>query len=725
MILALSIACSIEPSEEYADLNGRIDSLEAALGGEGGLTGPSGADGPAGDDGVNGEAGAPGADGTCTCDDAAIVADALAQLQPLLDAAEARIDALEAASEGTQADVAAYAPVLDLLNYVTVDPAENAVVFSGANVFVQNGELATATNNALGNLIVGYDEDDGADFKLGSHNIVVGPSHSYSGIGSIVGGENNASMHNYGGLIGGSHNTVSGSWAAAVGSHDSFVSTSTAVVVGGSFNTVNGENAVVVGNAGLTAELVDEVIADGSGGVPPDYVDQAEFDALGAQVDSLVAAAATVAIFLGDALAAGSLDAAISEASAGVLARLDAAEDSIDGLLADLSIVEADVADLLDITSGWIGSGMTLDEIIVAVVEPLLEPFALDANLTEVEELMAYVDVNPALNAVRFVGANVFVQNGSVEEGSCFPSADDVVPPDVYCSDTTNGTGNLIVGYNEKGAGHSNDRDGSHNIVVGWGHEYRSFSGFVQGSDNQLAAARSAVLGGSGNVVGSPGSVIVGGSDNVTVVNALEDPKAANTVVVGGSDNTAGNNASVVLGGSGNRAAQALSAIVGGLSNATNFDFLGVAQSSGVVLGGRDNVVGFELGTVAGGTDNLVTGDGVTDPDGASVFGGTDNTAVGAYAVVSGGKSNIATSISASVFGGESNAAGGEDAGVYGGIDNVATFSNSAVFGGFTNKAQADSAVVVGGEGNEAKGNYSLVTGGLANMAAVSHEVVP
>ena len=58
----------------------------------------------------------------------------------------------------------------DLASYLSVNTGTNAVVFSGANVYVQNGSGGTSGINGLGNLIVGYDESNN-DLRGGSHNL--------------------------------------------------------------------------------------------------------------------------------------------------------------------------------------------------------------------------------------------------------------------------------------------------------------------------------------------------------------------------------------------------------------------------------------------------------------------------------------------------------------------------------------------------------------------------
>ncbi len=48
-----------------------------------------------------------------------------------------------------------------------------------------------------------------------------------------------------------------------------------------------------------------------------------------------------------------------------------------------------------------------------------------------------------------------------------------------------NGTGNIIIGYNE---GTSEERTGSHNLVIGTDHSFSSYGGIVAGTDNEIAA---------------------------------------------------------------------------------------------------------------------------------------------------------------------------------------------------------------------------------------------
>ena len=66
---------------------------------------------------------------------------------------------------------------------------------------------------------------------------------------------------------------------------------------------------------------------------------------------------------------------------------------------------------------------------------------------------------------VQFSAVNVQIVNGMASEA------------------TTNGEGNLIVGYNEKGG----VQTGSHNRELGGSNSYSSFGGLVGGTGNSIS----------------------------------------------------------------------------------------------------------------------------------------------------------------------------------------------------------------------------------------------
>ncbi len=215
---------------------------------------------------------------------------------------------------------------------------------------------------------------------------------------------------------------------------------------------------------------------------------------------------------------------------------------------------------------------------------------------------------DPGRPIVAFEGVNVRVGNGLGSTG------------------TTNGLGNLLIGYNEAripgdrdecsnpGYNDSTDclaaggtwgpvhRGGSHNLVVGEGHNYDRNGGLVAGFLNSIRANFATVSGGLYNTARAPYASVSGGVDNVA--------SASYASVSGGTANTASGTAASVSGGPSNTAS------------------------------------GF----------------------GASVSGGTDNTASSTAASVSGGLNNVASASYASVSGGRNRTASGSDDWVAGGL---------------------------------------------------------
>ena len=106
--------------------------------------------------------------------------------------------------------------------------------------------------------------------------------------------------------------------------------------------------------------------------------------------------------------------------------------------------------------------------------------------------------------AIRFSGVNVQVVNGT-------NSTDEDV----------NGLGNLIVGYQElrsndgvDGTVDTNDRRGSHNLVVGSENNYSIYAGQVVGRHNIISGHLSTVCGGQYNTAEGEKSTVSGGDRN-------------------------------------------------------------------------------------------------------------------------------------------------------------------------------------------------------------------
>ncbi len=75
-----------------------------------------------------------------------------------------------------------------------------------------------------------------------------------------------------------------------------------------------------------------------------------------------------------------------------------------------------------------------------------------------------------------------------------------------------NGKGNLIVGYNQISKEKNLvQRNGSHNFILGDGHEYTSYGGLVAGLSNEISGAYSSVIGGLRNEASGDYSTVNGG----------------------------------------------------------------------------------------------------------------------------------------------------------------------------------------------------------------------
>jgi hypothetical protein len=153
---------------------------------------------------------------------------------------------------------------------------------------------------------------------------------------------------------------------------------------------------------------------------------------------------------------------------------------------------------------------------------------------------------------------------------------------------TANGLGNVIVGYNEPRDDGDNERTGSHNVVVGLGHNFSKFGGLVVGRQNSISGAFTSVSGGFDNTAKGDSASVSGG-----IFNRANAPSAS---VSGGFDNLASGNAAVVSGGNGNTASGNTAAVSGGHGNTASGDTAAISGGeanmargfSAVVSGGRN-----------------------------------------------------------------------------------------------------------------------------------------
>ena len=151
---------------------------------------------------------------------------------------------------------------------------------------------------------------------------------------------------------------------------------------------------------------------------------------------------------------------------------------------------------------------------------------ALQSSSGGIEGLDNYLSVDEDNNTVLITGANLQVVSGAGGTGA-----------------TVNGTGNIIIGYDEDNQVGNADKSGSHNLVVGYGHTYSSFGGIVVGNNNRITGEYSSVSGGTYNTASGIASSVSGGESN----NAFESFSS----VLGGQGHIADEYGMTILGGDG------------------------------------------------------------------------------------------------------------------------------------------------------------------------------
>jgi hypothetical protein len=261
-------------------------------------------------------------------------------------------------------------------------------------------------------------------------------------------------------------------------------------------------------------------------------------------------------------------------------------------------------------------------------------------------DLDGVLSVDPSTLTARFSGVNVQIVNG------------------VGQTDSVNGLGNLIVGYDEDPLTGS-DKTGSHNLVVGREHSYSSYGGAVLAYRNSISGPYSNVTGGRDNVATGRMASVTGGYQNEA--RTIKQVDGAPTVSGGFrniADVSGGTAAPSVSGGTGNTASGGstggAASISGGLGNTAN--------SCGSVSGGQGNSAGRTDGgcpSILGGWGNVVRTLGT-----GAIVGGFQNTIVGGGSVPSGGapvvvggRNNTAGSFTPVILGGQDLSLSGEGPG--------------------------------------------------------------
>jgi hypothetical protein len=315
------------------------------------------------------------------------------------------------------------------------------------------------------------------------------------------------------------------------------------------------------------------------------------------------------------------------------------------------------------------------------------------------KNITKYLKINPLTNKVTFFGANIHIENGKEK------------------TNTSNGLGNLIIGYNE---GRTDNKPtlktGSHNVVLGSGQSYSSYGGLVTGSQNTISGPYASVSGGLGNEASGQFSSISGGTNNLAA--------GTNSSISAGEGNKSYGRVSGISGGFLNITGDSLDSKKG-LHSSISGGARGKATGAGAsISGGNENIASGPLhATICGGLGNIANG-----PDGSTVSGGVKNTVNGPGASISGGTNNVADGQHSHISGGSGNQAIGAGSAVVGGVFNKSLGKDSTILGGKNNRARGEASGILGGAGNTTgevsdtkKGLYATVCGGDSNFATGSY----
>lgn len=157
-------------------------------------------------------------------------------------------------------------PALLLGPYVSIEEIElnnltgPHLIFTGLNIHVRSGYGNTPECDGLlnecppvtglGNLIIGYNEISELEPnppRSGSHNLIVGPGHTYMATGGFVAGFTNFIGANYASVSGGEHNGASAQCSSVSGGEDNNAYGGNSSVSGGNHNDAVGFNSSVSG----------------------------------------------------------------------------------------------------------------------------------------------------------------------------------------------------------------------------------------------------------------------------------------------------------------------------------------------------------------------------------------------------------------------------------------------------------------------------------------------
>ncbi len=215
----------------------------------------------------------------------------------------------------------------------------------------------------------------------------------------------------------------------------------------------------------------------------------------------------------------------------------------------------------------------------------------------QLKALLKYLNVESSgidgKPTVRFSGANVQIVNG---EGK---------------TATTNGEGNLVIGYDEDSNSFGFRRGpgvqtGSHDLILGEEQEFTSYGGIVAGLINSITAPFASVSGGVENTASGESASVSGGGENIarsylaSVSGGLSnEATAAGASVSGGYENIASAGAASISGGQDNTAKGSFAWVGGGYKNEVfNNATSGEEGLYAAIFGGKENKLAVNYGVL-------------------------------------------------------------------------------------------------------------------------------
>jgi hypothetical protein len=140
----------------------------------------------------------------------------------------------------------------------------DTIRLTGANLQLVNGTGHTDfTANGAGNLILGYNTHNPLTEKTGSHVLVIGDLHSYTGSSGVVAGYSHILEGMRSSIVGGSYSTIDGADAFVGGGTNHSISGDRGFIGGGEANDVSAVNSIVAGGVDNEVTAVSSAILGG------------------------------------------------------------------------------------------------------------------------------------------------------------------------------------------------------------------------------------------------------------------------------------------------------------------------------------------------------------------------------------------------------------------------------------------------------------------------------